>query len=88
MGDSSRDQGGGGEIACIWQCVCVCLFGGEAGVQQGHNGASASEGINEGLHPWHTGESRAQWRVGDYETEAKAEEAEGEGAAPELRREQ
>ena len=68
--------------------VCVCLFGGEAGVQQGHNGASASERIKEGLHPWHTGESRAQWRVGDYETEAKAEEAEEEGAAPELRREQ
>ena len=38
----------------------MAAFRGEAGVQQGHNVASALEAlewIHKGLHPWHTGKT-------------------------------
>ena len=84
MGDSSRDQRGGGEIACIWQCVCVCLVG-KQGCSRDTMGHLHQKGSKRGCT--HGTQVKAGHN-GDYKTEAKAEEAEGEGAAPELRREQ
>ena len=70
--------------------VCVCLIGGEAGVQHGHNGASvleALEWIREGLHPRHTGAKTRHNRELEINRQIpKAKEvATREGAAPEQR---
>ena len=69
-------------------CQCVCLFGGEAGVQQGHNGASALEAlewIRKGLHPRHTGAKTGHNGELEIERQIPKQETTREGAAPEKR---